>query len=444
MKKKLRFGLRLAQVWFRKYYYVFLFSLAIGWGSYLFWPKLASLVPTPRQTKLIGVVGIYDYSTLPVEITQNLSLGLTQINESGEAYPGLALRWSTDAQGKSWTFYLDPELKWQDGTPIRAQDISYQFSDVKQKIVDDLTLNFELPNPFAPFPIVVSTPVFKQGLVGVGSYKLVKAEMAFNYFREIRLLPISRGSRLPVLVYKFYPSEEMAITAFKLGKIDQLLSITQLRDLQNWPDLDIEPQVSYDKFVGLFFNTQHPDLKDKRLRQALSYAIHEKSWDYPRADSPVSEKSWAYNPNIKKYDYDLEKAKKLLAQEKSDQALALTLTTTPEWMSQAEEIVKDWQAVGINAKIQVVTSLPEQFDVLLISQQVPPDPDQYSLWHSTQTETNLSGYQNPKIDKLLEDGRREIDEDKRKQIYHDFQRFLMEDVPVLPLFHPIYYQVKRV
>ncbi|MGB9637438.1 MAG: peptide-binding protein, partial [Microgenomates group bacterium] len=68
--------------------------------------------------------------------------------------------------------------------------------------------------------------------------------------------------------------------------------------------------------------------------------------------------------------------------------------------------------------------------------------DQYSFWHSTQS-NNLSGFKNFRIDKLLEDGRKTLAEEERKNIYFDFQRFLVEESPVVFLIHPTVYCVSR-
>ncbi len=73
--------------------------------------------------------------------------------------------------------------------------------------------------------------------------------------------------------------------------------------------------------------------------------------------------------------------------------------------------------------------------------EIPKDPDQYSLWHSTQMQTNITKYKNVKIDKLLEDARTTSDENKRKELYFDFQKFLMEDAPATFIYHPYRYQV---
>ena len=73
---------------------------------------------------------------------------------------------------------------------------------------------------------------------------------------------------------------------------------------------------------------------------------------------------------------------------------------------------------------------------------IPKDPDQYVLWHSTQP-TNISKYKNPRIDKLLEDGRVELNQETRKKIYLDFQRFLVEDSPAIFLYHPSFFTVLK-
>jgi len=75
---------------------------------------------------------------------------------------------------------------------------------------------------------------------------------------------------------------------------------------------------------------------------------------------------------------------------------------------------------------------------LLIAQNIPADPDQYSLWHSTQTQTNISQISNPRIDKDLEDGRKATDSAVRKARYQDFQKVLLDHAPATFLYFPKY------
>ena len=93
--------------------------------------------------------------------------------------------------------------------------------------------------------------------------------------------------------------------------------------------------------------------------------------------------------------------------------------------------------------MQVSSVTPTEYDAFLVIFDIPPDPDQYTLWHSTQAGSNISRYKNPRIDKLLEDGRLNLDTEARKKIYLDFQRFLLEDAPAAFLFHPTWYTISR-
>ena len=165
------------------------------------------------------------------------------------------------------------------------------------------------------------------------------------------------------------------------------------------------------------------------------YAIDKKDLG-ERALSSISPFSWSYNPQVKPYEKDIEKTK-----EAKD--LTLKLSTLPNLLKLAEKIAKEWQEVGVNVEVEVVTSVPSDYDAFLATVDIPKDPDQYSLWHSTQTGTNISKYNNPRIDKLLEDGRTELDQETRKRIYLDFQRFLIEDSPAIFLYHPTFYTVTR-
>jgi peptide/nickel transport system substrate-binding protein len=123
--------------------------------------------------------------------------------------------------------------------------------------------------------------------------------------------------------------------------------------------------------------------------------------------------------------------------------LAIELTTTPAYTDYAQSIIENWRQIGVDATLKIV-SFPDtnEYQALLIGQQIPQDPDQYALWHSTQS-TNITRYQNPKIDKLLEDGRKVANKEERKLIYQDFQRFLVEDSPATFLFNLKTYNLIR-
>ncbi|MEX2028417.1 MAG: hypothetical protein WD988_02855, partial [Candidatus Curtissbacteria bacterium] len=123
-------------------------------------------------------------------------------------------------------------------------------------------------------------------------------------------------------------------------------------------------------------------------------------------------------------------------------SLKVTLSYTPSLEQVAKSIQKDWQAVGFDVTLKLERGVPKAFQAFLAVNKLSPDPDQYGLWHSSQKgTTNITAYKNVKIDKLLEDARSTEDEDTRKTLYFDFQRFLVDDAPAAFLYYPYKYQV---
>lgn len=415
---------------------------------FLFFSAFPSAYSFFVKRDVIGFVGRYSVDDLPLQIQNEISFGLTKIDEKSNVVPGLAESWETQNEGRVWLFYLG-DFKWQDGSRVLAKDIVYKFSDVETEVIGEKTIKFSLKDPFSPFPSVVSRPVFKRGLLGVGDSKVLKITniTGGKFIESIKLSSINKSSTDKE--YRFYPTEDAARIAFKLAEVTKLNNLVDPKELKDWKNLNISPKIREDLYAGVFINNQDPIFSDKSARQALAYAIDKDKFDSERALGPISPFSWAYNPQIKQYNYNPKRARELLSDLPKEQRnnLSIQLATTPTLLSYAEKIKSDWDEIGVSTKIQVSNTVPESFQALLAIQAIPPDPDQYSSWHSTQEQTNITKYKNSKesqrIDKLLEDGRRILDQEERKKIYLDFQRFLVEDCPVIFLFHPTTYSISK-
>lgn len=426
----IRYILRLIEAFFKKFNALILIGVVLGFTIFIiinyFVPSLTA------TTTRIGFVGRFTASSLPTEITTKISRGLTKIDSSGQVVPDLAKSWETTDSGKTWTFRMDTNARWQDGKKIKTSDVNYEFSDAKMKVLDDETIKFELESKFSAFPVIVSKPLFKKGLIGLSDWKVKRISLAGGYVQKITLVDKKGNS----FVYKFYPTEDRLKLAFKLGEVDQIKNLGNPSPFDTWKTTEVEKEISYNNFVAIFFNTEDERLKEKSVRTALNYAIDKSSYQDDRAISPISPFSWAYNPQVKEYKRDLSKAKDI-------KDLEIKLSTLPNLLNVAEKIKNNWQEAGVKVEIEVVPDIPDNYQAFLATVDIPKDPDQYSLWHSTQTGTNLSKYKNPRIDKLLEDGRVEIDQEQRKKIYIDFQRFLVEDSPAVFLYHPTFYGVVK-
>ncbi len=429
-----------------KYTKALLIGFVIGLSlSILFWrtyPFISQQWIIPVEH--IGMVGTFTPNTLPLSIQKKISFGLTTLAGDGSPLPGLATSWVATDSGKVFTFYLRDDLKWHNGKPVMANDINYNIKNVVFSVLSEHAIRAKLNNAYSPFPVILSKPLFQAGLNGFGPYKVANIKLDGDKVSYLKLVPASpKDTSLRAEEYRFYQTETTAVTAYKLGEINTIVDLTSPYDLRSWGKTTIEESTRYNRIVTLFFNMSNETLADKSVRQALAFAVPPPPGE--RAYSPIAKTSWAYTTDkVKKYTTDLTQAKSLFGGEKASSGSAtLTITTFPPYVDIAQAIAASWKTVGLPTSVKVVNALPQTYDVLLTAQELPPDPDQYPFWHSTQTQTNITGYSNVKIDKLLEDGRQELDTDTRKTIYADFQRRLVDDAPAVFMYYAKSYTIRR-
>lgn len=439
----LRYIFRLVVAFFTRFRVLIGISIGVG---ILFFFLLKFLMPvlTGVPVQKIGLTGRYNTNNLPNSILELIGDGLTKLDANGNVEPNLASSWQTPDKGKTWIFQIKKDAQWQDGKKVTSGEIAYQFSDVVIERPDDQTIIFKLQNAYSAFPVVVSKPTFKKGLLGTGSWFVRDIILSGTNVDQVTIETKENGGERRI--YKFYPTEERTKLAFQLGEVGVIEQLLNPSPLDTWKKAKINKITNTGEYVAVFFNTTQGVLAEKNIRQALSYAINKDNLSEYRAISPISVDSWAYNSQVKPYNYDLEKAKSVIADYKKEakvETLTLNLSTPPLLLNQAEKIAKDWKEAGVEVNLQVTANVPTEYQALLAIFDIPDDPDQYSIWHSTQTATNLTKYQNPRIDKLLEDGRSEVGIEERRKIYLDFQRFLVEDSPAAFLYYPTTYTISR-
>lgn len=434
------------------------------------------LIPTLAQTlefkpkTYIGLVGKYNLDNLPPEITTLISNGLTKIEKDGSVKPDLAERVSIEDDGQSYRFVIKKNLKWQDGKNFEPSDINLPLKDT-QVIATKNDIVFKLPAAFAPFQSVVSQPLLRknkekyrlfftrENLIGLGNYYV-----SDYTFKNSHLSQIVLDSAQERLIFRFYLSEDQLVLAFKRGEVDVIDNLHSTHGLDSWTNITLEKTVRSDQYLGLFFDNRNP-LFTKNVRQALSYATN-KPTDKSRAIGPISPDSWAYLVGGKTYEYDLERAIERILADLPQQPFIVSLTTTNEFQSEAEKIKHEWELFftkakeacngnkdvtdksicdNLNPQINLkVTNFPDlnNYEALLIGQEIAKDPDQYQLWHSDQP-SNFTHYKNTRIDSLLERGRTTINQTERKEIYEEFQQFFLEDAPAIFLRYLETYSVSR-
>ncbi len=387
----------------------------------------------------LGFIGTYQEHDLPKEVTKLLSQSLVEEGVDGRIHGSLVSGWDTNNDATIFKFKLKDGIKWIDNSPIKAKDLEFAIPNVEITTPDDKTIQFNLKESYSPLPSLLTKPVFKKNsLIGSGPYRISKIEKSRIFITKIELT--SLDSNLPTIFIRFYPSEPVAITGFNLGEVQTLLGFSNPKTFLNNPTIALKQRVDYSKIVSILFNTT--TLSNRSLRQALAFKTP-KIENEQLANNPYPPFSWGYNPDSKKYlsnpneaQAALERAKTTIPDEKLK--AELILTTTPNLEDVGKSIVNSWKDLGLDAKIRIESGIAQNFEALLITQSIPFDPDQYFLWHATQTKTNLTKYDSKRVDKDLEEGRKIITEEDRKTRYFDFQKTLLEDAPAIFLYFPKY------
>lgn len=433
--KSLRLGVILVVSYAKNHWLLFLLGIGVGIVSLQFLPKL-----TGSRIEIVGLAGDYTISSLPLEIQNEISFGLTQISAGGKIVPAAAKSWEISDSGKTFTFLLNPGLKWQNGEKFDAEGVNYNLKSVQlsRPAADKIRLN--LKEPFAPILSVASQPLFKSGLVGLGLWQVRSITFNGKFISTLALTNNQTGERK---IYKFFPTEESVILGLKLGSITRANNLHQTFHVERDRHYELSSKIAASTIATIFFNLEKEKFADKPLRQALTYALPDNSPFGLPADSPLPKNSWYESLLVKKYQQNVELSKKLLQKSSSESAkFKMVLSATKPLEKTANEIAKAWQNVGVETSVEIADVPPPNFDAFLAYLEVPPDPDQYPIWHSTQR-TNISHYNSPKVDKLLEEGRRALDPKERKEIYSNFQKALSEDVPAIFLYYPTLYTITR-
>lgn len=272
------------------------------------------------------------------------------------------------------------------------------------------------------------------------------------------------------LEMKFYVSEDEMINAYNKNEVEGLsfISPENLKMVKFKQRLNLR-ELRLPRYFAVFFNqNKSAALSDKNVRLALSHAINkelllEKILESKgiATHSPMIGGVLDIPNNVKKYEYDLELAKTILKTAewkmgedkilfKGNQKLVFKITTStwPELTEVAKIVKEQWETLGAQINIEVLptpelqqTIKDRNYEALLFGTVLNIDPDPFSLWHSSQKKDpglNLALYDNKSADTLLEEARQTLNPLERARKYDDFQKLVIEDVPAVFLYNPLY------
>ncbi len=315
-----------------------------------------------------------------------------------------------------------------------------------------------------------NTP-FARNPVGSHYYQLDQWKKGESISLKRNVNATQGQAKIDHLVSRIIPDRAAQFLELMADNIDSmsLNSIQYARIFPSRPDLT--SKIAQYKELGnsytyLGFNLKRKPFDDVRVRQAINYAIDKQEiidgvllgLGLPVASPYKPGTRWS-NPELHPYPYDPKKAIALLKEagfedhdhdgilDKDGQPLSFEILTNQnkEREMSAVLVQRRLKEIGIDVKIRVVewaTFISRfiktgDFNVVLLGWGLGLEPDQFNIWHSSQQapgQFNFIGYNNPTVDKLLEDGRMELNPDKRMKIYHEFAKILLEDSPVVYLF----------
>jgi peptide/nickel transport system substrate-binding protein len=417
---------------------------------------------------------------------------LVRVNVKGDGFdPDLAERWTTSADGKTWTFFLRGDARFSTGDPVRASDVVWSLQrahDVKgpwqwalepvQSITarGDRTVVINLKEPWAPFLAdislfsnsILSEKVFKSASqdqisnqpVGSGPYMLTGWKKGEEVIMKANPYYFEKGlPRTPELHLKYIPDDNARIIAVQSGQVDGIDYPPFSRVAELRRDSRLETQLNPSTAVNhLSLNVRDAPLSNVKLRQALAYAVDRYAivravcFGYCTPATTFLPMTTPYfNKGSKGYTYDVAKAKQLLAESGVTTPVQLKIlywAGNAVHESTAVALRSMWGKIGVNLELEPLDRAAatqryraNQFQVYITGWTNDiPDPSQLASYELgfTESQSYHSGYQTKEMDTLMASGLREMNTDKRRDIYYKIQDLALKDSPLIWLYYSPY------
>ena len=427
-------------------------------------------------------------------IAGNIYEGLLRYDEKLAPQPQLATSWTVSPDSKTYVFKLKPNVKWHDGKPFTADDVVFScdvflrktharfrasLAHVESiKALDPLTVEFKLKQPFGPFlgifengtmPMVPKhiyegtdflTNPANATPIGTGPLKF-KEWAKGSYIHLVANENYHQAGAVTVESVYFHviPDAAARAAAFESGKVDiapgGTVEYFDVARLSKLPGAAVTTK-GWEFFAPhswLWINNRTKPMDNVKFRQAIWTAIDREAmakiawYGFAKpATGPFNSHIAFASDEVTKYPRDLAKAKKLLAESgyKGETIRLLPLPYGESWQRQAEIVRQNLTQAGVKIEM-VATDVAGwnqrcnewDFDLAFTYVYQYGDPAlgvgrNYTSDNIAKGSpfNNVAGYTNAKVDELFAAGAKEGDPAKRKAIYLEVQKLLVEEVPV--------------
>ncbi|WP_221373210.1 ABC transporter substrate-binding protein [Clostridium perfringens] len=460
-------------------------------------------------------VPIYSSTTFDGWVNNLIFDGLITNNEKGEPVPNVAESYEISEDGKTYTFKLNKGIKFTNGQELTAKDVAFTFTsicdpsydgprmdavsnlvgyeeynkgDAKSvegiKVIDDHTISFTNKNTDAAGIWNFSYGIMPESVYGFekGNFQAVKDKLLepvgsgaykFVHFKPGQEVKFEKNAdywkgepKIPYVVMKVTNGQTL-LQELMAGTVDidrvgaKPENIDPLKQA-GFLNMDFYMQNGYG-FMGMNYGSDK--VKDPKVRQALLYGLNREGFmqsyyqGYGQVyNSHILPTSWAYNPDVPKYEYNPEKAKELLDEAgwkdtngngiRDKDGVELEL----QWLTYTDSkyvdalipiVQQSWEQIGVKVTPELMefgTMVDKvdkrEYDVFNMAWNLSIDPDPSGIFAISQDVPggfNNIGWRNEEADKLLKEGKGTTNQEERKKAYDEWQLKFSEDVPYILL-----------
>lgn len=439
---------------------------------------------------------------VPSSVVQaNIYETLVKRDDENKVIPGLAESWEP-IDDTTYEFKLREGVKFHDGEPFNAEAVKANLDRIRDAKVgsprfflyemitdvvvqDEYTVQIKTEYPFAPLLAhlshngggMVSPKSIAADYDAMNSGKdagsvISTAPVGTGYFKfdswqpgdNIKLVKNDDywGDKVHVdsVTFKVIPESSVRNADLETGHVHiaDPIQPNEVAGINNSDFAKVNQKAS-SSLAYLGFNTEKEPFNDPKVRQAISMLVNKEDISEGVYDGfgvlakgPLAPGIFGYNEDAKPVEYNVEEAKKLLEEAGYADGFKSSIWTNdnPQRQQIAVLIQEELKKVNVEVDINVMEfgaylekTANGEHDMFILGWSNPTgdaDYGMYALFHSAQKGSpgNRSFYENKEVDKLLDEGRRESDPEKRIEIYNKVQEHLIEDAPMVYLIHTEY------
>ncbi|WDV46285.1 ABC transporter substrate-binding protein [Clostridiaceae bacterium M8S5] len=410
---------------------------------------------------------------------------LISLDEDGKLIPAIAESWS-NVDGDTWEFVIKKGVKFHNGDDLKLSDIVFTFNRYKSIPASSSTVEgIKSVEAKGDNKVLIHTDGIRSNLVDMIPLVSIACERAVKELGDkYASNPIGTGPyivkeyikgdkiilerwedypfekpKLKNIVFKAIPERSSRYIALETGEADLALELSSKEHERSKTTDKIKSIIKED--AGTVFtslNCKYEPLKSKLVRQAIAHAIDKEAIKILSGGSSISHSMVpkvlpSYNDNIKKFEYNIDKAKELLKEAGYENGFDLKITIYDAGKkSTAELIQSNLGEVGINVEVEQLEfgTFIEGLDAGTLQMTIASwsmdnlhPSGGVNVYYSKMAGSyaNNSYYVNPEIDKLIQQGLKEVDAAKSKEIYDKIQVIGADSAAYIPLLNPLSYYV---